>query len=373
MGFFKNLKDRLFKLKTKEELEEQKKILEEAKLKAKEEKKLQKIQIKLEKDQKKEIAQLESVQKFVTGLNKSNSNFSKAILELQNNHVKLDDDFFEELEEILIMSDISAKLALLIIDEIQREVKIQNIDDPKIISEIIVDKMFLIYANKSFIDINLNYQEQRMNVFLMVGVNGSGKTTSIAKIAKRYKDLQKKILIIAGDTFRAAASEQLEIWANRVGVEIFKASQKNQEPASVVYQGLEYAKNNNFDLVIIDTAGRLQNKINLMNELEKINKIINKFIGRSVDESLLVIDATTGQNGVSQARSFKEVTNLTGIVLTKMDGTSKGGIVLSIKDEFDLNVKLIGLGEKMDDLVDFDLDSFIYGMTKDLIENYEKK
>ena len=201
----------------------------------------------------------------------------------------------------------------------------------------------------------------------MVGVNGVGKTTTIAKIANHLIKENKKVLIAAGDTFRAGAVDQLEVWANRVGSDIVKPNKHAADPASVVFDAVKKAKAENYDVLIVDTAGRLQNKVNLMNELEKISRIISREIPDAPHESLLVIDATTGQNGISQAKSFKEVTPLTGIVLTKMDGTSKGGIILTIKDELQLAVKMIGLGEALEDLQEFDLDAFIYGMTKGLI------
>ncbi|OYD26543.1 signal recognition particle-docking protein FtsY [Mycoplasma testudineum] len=381
MGFFKKLKDKLFTLKTDEQKLEEKNAKVEAKLAKKmakstptrnledEQLKLKKVQDKLAKEEQKEIEKNTKVEKFVTGLAKSNNLFSKALLDLEKNHIVLDEDYFESLEEILIMSDVSLKLTQVLLNEVKQTVRRQNIEDPKMVAEIIIDKMFLLYANQDDINTELSFDPTKMNVYMMVGVNGSGKTTSIAKIANLFIKQGKKVLIAAADTFRAAAAEQLQIWAQRVGADIVVAQKQNQDPASVVFQALEKGKNEKYDLVIIDTAGRLQNKVNLMNELEKINRIVEKFIERPIDESLLVLDATTGQNGISQARAFNEVTKLTGIVLTKMDGTSKGGIVLTIKDEFNLYVKYIGLGEKVDDLSEFDLDAFIYAMAKDVIES----
>ncbi|UUD36458.1 signal recognition particle-docking protein FtsY [Mycoplasmopsis citelli] len=306
------------------------------------------------------------LEKYKTGLSNA-SNFGKQLLELQNRYNKIDEEFFEELEELLIMSDINASLVYLIIEKIKREVKTNNIDDPKLIGEIVADQMFVVYANGSIINTTLDYQQGRLNVFVFVGINGSGKTTSIAKIAHKFKQEGKKVLIAAADTFRAGAVNQLEIWAQRINADIIKPDKEGVDPSSVVYKGMEKAKNDNYDLLIIDTAGRLQNKVNLMNELNKMISVIKRFEPSAPHESLLVLDATNGQNGLSQAKAFKEIANLTGIVLTKMDGTSKGGIVLSIKDEYQLNVKFIGLGEKLDDLQEFDLEMFIYQMTKDLI------
>ncbi|MBN3534942.1 signal recognition particle-docking protein FtsY [Mycoplasma procyoni] len=358
MKFFEKLKTRLFGTK------EQKEELKQLEL----EKKQQKLEKQIEKDLEKRIAKEDKVDKYVEGLKKSNVTLTQKIISLQNSHKKIDEEFFEELEEILIMSDISYSLVEVMLYEIKKEVKNENIDDPKLIGEIIADKIYTIYANNSVINTQLNYEDGRLNIFIMVGVNGAGKTTSISKIAKKYRDMNKKVLIAAGDTFRAAAVEQLAVWAQRAGADIITPNQNETDPASIVYRALDKAIAEEFDLLIIDTAGRLQNKVNLMNELAKISNIIQKRIPEAPHESLLVIDATTGQNGISQAKHFKEVTPISGIVLTKMDGTSKGGIILSIKEDLDINVKLIGLGEKMEDLQEFDLDAFIYALTKDLIQ-----
>lgn len=309
--------------------------------------------------------------KYVAGLEKSNISFSQQIIELTKKHNKIDEEYFDELEETLIMSDITPSFVSVIVHELKREVRNQNLVDTSLIPELIVDKMYTIYANRSIVNTNLNIQKNRLNVILVVGVNGSGKTTSISKIAHKLIQEGNKLLIIAGDTFRAAAVEQLEIWANRVEADILKPNEKETDPGSVVYRGLEKAINEKFDVVIIDTAGRLQNKVNLMNELKKVNKIIADKVENAPHESLLVIDATTGQNGVLQAKHFADVTPISGIVLTKMDGTSKGGIIFSIKDQLNIDVKLVGLGEKMDDLQPFDLDKFIYSMTRQISKEYE--
>ena len=374
MGFFKKLKKRLFTLNIDSNEEKDVKIYSDKKTSIKDirnsdiENKLEKVNKKLEKDKIKNRKKQNKINKYVAGLNKTGSSFSLLIKEIQSKHNDIDDDFFEELEEVLIMSDISMELVIDIIDEIKREVKIENISDPNLISEIIADKIFTVYANRSIVDTSLNIQDKRLNIIIMVGVNGAGKTTTIAKLANKYKNEAKKIIIAAGDTFRAGAVEQLNVWAKRIGVDIVMPIKESADPSSVVFDAVSKAKKENYDLLIIDTAGRLQNKVNLMNELEKMNKIIQREIPDAPHESLLVLDATTGQNGVSQAMAFKEVTNLTGIVLTKMDGTSKGGIILTIKDKLQLSVKLIGLGEKLDDLQEFDLDSFIYGMMKGFID-----
>ena len=380
MGFFKKIKDRLFTLNLgdSESKKKSKIIVDEPQIAPKarildEDKKLAKLQEKLEKKEEKlrlkNLEKEKKINKYVSGLSKSGINFSKKILELQNKHNEIDDDFFEELEEILIMSDISVNLVLTIIDEIKKEVKTENVVNRNLINEIIADKMFVIYANQSIVDTTLKIYNEGLNVLLIVGINGAGKTTSIAKIANKLILEGKKVLIAAADTFRAGAVEQLKIWADRIGADIVLPDKEGADPSSVVYKSLTLAKEDNYDVLIVDTAGRLQNKINLMNELAKMNGIIKKFIPDAPHESLLVLDATTGQNGVLQAQSFKEVTPLTGIILTKMDGTSNGGIILTIKDKLDMDVKLIGLGEKIDDLQEFDLDAYIYGLTKGLMIN----
>ncbi|WP_322908224.1 signal recognition particle-docking protein FtsY [Mycoplasmopsis felis] len=345
MGFFKNLINKVLK---------------------KEVKTVEEKQLLIDSQKEQEILNSDKFKKYEKGLSGSSS-FGKQLLELQNKHIQINEEFFEELEELLIMSDINMNLVDVMIQKIKKEVKTNNIDDPKLIGEIVADQMFLIYANNSITNTNLNYQDNRLNVFIFVGVNGSGKTTSIAKIANKYIKEGKNVLIAAGDTFRAGAVNQLGIWANRIGAQIIKPDKDGEDPSSVVFKSLTKAKEENFDLLIIDTAGRLQNKVNLMNELNKMVSIIQRFEPTAPHESLLVLDATTGQNGLSQAKSFKEIANLTGIILTKMDGTSKGGIVLSIKDEFELGVKYVGLGESLDDLQEFDLELFIYQLTKDLI------
>ncbi|WP_322962610.1 signal recognition particle-docking protein FtsY [Mycoplasmopsis cynos] len=346
MGFFKNLINKVFKKENKQDIQTLKEELKEQK--------------------QKEILTSEKFKKYENGL-KNSSDFGKKLLEIQNKYNQIDEDFFEELEELLIMSDINLKLVDVIIEKIKQEVKANNIDDPKLIGELIADQLFVIYTGNTITNTNLNFSDGRLNIFIFVGVNGSGKTTSIAKIANKYIKEGKKVLIAAADTFRAGAVNQLGIWADRIGAKIIKPQKEGADPASVVYESLDKATSEHYDLLIIDTAGRLQNKVNLMNELSKMVNIIKRFVPDAPHESLLVLDATTGQNGLSQAKNFKEIANLTGVILTKLDGTSKGGIVLSIKDEYNLDVKYVGLGEKLDDLQEFDLDLFIYQMTKDLI------
>lgn len=307
-------------------------------------------------------------EKYVAGLDRSNTTLSDRINELAARFREINDEYFEELENVLIMSDVGVSMVLKIVSEIKNEVRLQNIIDPKEINEIIIDKMFVIYANDSVMTTKINYAKEGLTVILMVGVNGAGKTTTIGKLAHRImKDEGKSVMVAAGDTFRAGAIDQLAVWADRVGVDIVKGKEGG-DPSAVVYDALKQAKEKNVDVLICDTAGRLQNKVNLMKELEKMNRIIKREIPDAPQETLLVIDATTGQNGVSQAIEFSKITDVTGIVLTKMDGTAKGGIVLSIKDQLNIPVKFIGLGESVDDLQEFDLEQYIYGLCKNLVE-----
>ena len=305
--------------------------------------------------------------KYVAGLDRSGSSFSSKINALAARYREIDDDYFEELENILIMSDVGVSMVMTIVDEIKKEVRMQNLKDPQKINDIIVDKMFVIYANDSFMTTKINYDQNDLTVILMVGVNGAGKTTTIAKLAHMMKEEGKSVMVAAGDTFRAGAIDQLAVWADRLGIECIKGKEGG-DPSSVVFDALNQAKEKKVDVLICDTAGRLQNKVNLMNELEKMNRIIKRVVPNGPQETLLVVDATTGQNGISQANEFSKITDITGIVLTKMDGTAKGGIVLSIKDTLNIPVKFIGLGEKMDDLQEFDLDQYIYGLCKGLME-----
>ena len=300
--------------------------------------------------------------KYVAGLDKSRKNFSSKLNLLSKRYQKVTDEYFEELEEILIEADVGVNLALDIVEATRQEIRQKGIYEPKEINEILVDKMFVSYAQQGENIVNeITFKEDGPTVLLVVGVNGVGKTTTIAKLTKRYLDQGKKVLLVAGDTFRAGATEQLSVWASRLGCDIV-VGKENQDPASVAYDGMVKAKQGHYDLVICDTAGRLQNKLNLMNELSKIKRVISKEIPDAPHETFLIIDATTGQNGVLQAKAFKECTNVTGVVITKMDGTSKGGIILAIRDELGIPVRFIGLGEKMEDLEEFDLDQYLYGL-----------
>ncbi len=306
--------------------------------------------------------------KYVAGLDKASKSLGDRINELAARYRELDDDYFEELENILIMADVSVDVVMNIVDEIKKEIRIQNIKDPALINDIIVDKMFVIYASDSVILTDIQYAKEGLTVILMVGVNGAGKTTTIAKLAHMIKQDNKQVMVAAGDTFRAGAIDQLATWADRLAIPIVKSA-PGGDPSAVLFDAIGQAKAQGMDVLICDTAGRLQNKVNLMNELEKMNRVIQKEIPDGPHETLLVIDATTGQNGVSQALEFSKITNVTGIVLTKMDGTAKGGIVLSIKDQLNIPVKFIGLGEKLDDLEPFDLEQYIYGLCKGLFND----
>ncbi len=309
----------------------------------------------------------EEVKLYDKGLEKTRDNFLNALLNLNKNHKIVDDEYFENLEEILIMSDIGVNTVMEIIDRLKKRVKKENIKTSDELKDIIVDEMFIIYVDGDIITNKINYADNGPTVILFVGVNGAGKTTTIGKIAYKLKEEGKKVLMVAGDTFRAGAIEQLDEWAKKIGVDI--VSKENADPVSVMYDGILKAKEENYDVILIDTAGRLQNKIGLMKELEKVNKVIGKLIENAPHETLLVIDATTGQNGISQAKNFKEITNITGIVLTKLDGTAKGGIVLAIKEETKIPVKYVGLGEKKEDLRVFDIEKYIYGLFKGIDDN----
>ncbi len=300
--------------------------------------------------------------KYVVGMAKSRHHFADRLKALGARYREVDDSYFEELEQILIEADVGVTLALDIIDATKKEVRTNNITDPSAINELLVDKMFVGYAQSGSGIVNeISFKQGRPTVLLVVGVNGVGKTTTIAKLAKRYQNQGKSVLLVAGDTFRAGAVEQLGVWAKRLGVEIVTGLE-NGDPSSVAYDGIRQAIDKKIDLVIVDTAGRLQTKANLMAELAKMRRVISKEIEGAPDEVFLIIDATTGQNGVVQAKAFAEATGLTGIIVTKMDGTSKGGIILAIRDELGIPVRFIGLGEKMDDLTEFDLDQYLYGL-----------
>ncbi len=306
----------------------------------------------------------EDLELYETGLEKTRKDLVNKISRLSGKYKKVSNDYFDELEEILIMADIGVNTVMNFIDKLKYRVKHENISDTEDLKEVIIDEMFIIYVNNQIVVNKINYNPSGPTVILFVGVNGVGKTTTIGKLAYKFKEEGKKVMLVAGDTFRAGAIEQLKEWAVKTDSKVVYSDSK--DPSSVVYDGIKEAILESYDVVLVDTAGRLQNKVNLMNELEKMNKVIGKLIPNAPHETLLVIDATTGQNGISQAKSFKEISNITGIVLTKLDGTAKGGIVLAIKESVDIPVKFVGLGETEKDLKIFDIEKYIYGLFKDM-------
>ncbi|NLG32593.1 MAG: signal recognition particle-docking protein FtsY [Syntrophomonadaceae bacterium] len=287
--------------------------------------------------------------KFKLGLSKTRKNLNDKINSLVKRTGKLDDDFFEELEEILIQADVGVTTSLELVERIKKMVRAKKISEADQAVELLKQEIQQLLACQ---DPGLILPVEKTNIILVVGVNGVGKTTSIAKMAYRFKRENQKVLLVAADTFRAAAIDQIQIWADRVGVDLIK-HQEGSDPGAVVYDAISASKARKVDVLIIDTAGRLQNKTNLMKEISKVKKIIELEMPESHLEVLLVLDATTGQNAINQAKVFQEATGISGIILTKLDGTAKGGIVLAIAKELDLPVKLVGIGEKLDDLRDF--------------------
>ncbi|PEZ05396.1 signal recognition particle-docking protein FtsY [Bacillus sp. AFS018417] len=306
-------------------------------------------------------------EKFKQGLEKTRNSFAEKVNDLVYRYRKVDEDFFEELEEILIGADVGVSTVMELIDQLRDEVKRRNIQDPREVQAVISEKLIEIYKGDGNFNNELNVQDNALTVILFVGVNGVGKTTTIGKMAHKFKADGKSVLLAAGDTFRAGAIEQLEVWGERVGVDVIKQG-SGSDPAAVMYDAIQAAKSRKVDVLLCDTAGRLQNKVNLMKELEKVKRVIEREVPGAPHEVLLVIDATTGQNGLSQAKTFREATNVTGIVLTKLDGTAKGGIVLAIRNEMDVPVKFVGLGEQMDDLQAFDPEQYVYGLFADFVE-----
>ena len=302
-------------------------------------------------------------EKLKNGLSKTKHSFDEKINAVFSNFRKVDEDLLEELEEALIMSDMGMDTSVKIINELRDRIKKEKIEDEEAVRQALREEMVKMLKIE---DGNLKL-ETPLSVILVVGVNGVGKTTSIGKIANRLKNDGKKVVIAAADTFRAAAVEQLQIWADRAGCEMVRRKE-GSDPASVVFDAIKVAKQNNADVLICDTAGRLHNKKYLMDELAKINKVIDKELSDCSKETLLVIDGTTGQNAISQVKAFKETAPITGIILTKLDGTAKGGIVLAIKEEVGVPVKFIGFGERAEDLQEFDIEQYIYGLFKDFME-----
>ena len=306
------------------------------------------------------------------GLAKSREGFGARLNSIANKYKEANSDYFDELERCLIEADVGVNLTMSVLDETEKMAASQHVDNPKEINDLLVDNLFMNYAKSgdSF-QTEIKFDPENPTVLLMVGVNGTGKTTTIAKLAKHYKELGKKVLLVAADTFRAGAVQQLSIWANRIGVDIFERGQ-GADPASVCFDAIKKAINEKYDLVMVDTAGRLHTKDYLMAELGKVNRVIKKVLPVAPQEIWLALDANTGQNGVQQAKVFKEVTPLTGVVITKMDGTSKGGIILAIRDQLGVPVRFIGLGEHEDDLREFDLDRYLYALLVGEDENFEE-
>lgn len=304
-------------------------------------------------EEKTEEPKISLFERLKQGLSKAKQGITDRVDQVLKSYTKVDEDLLEEIEEILITADVGVDTTMNIIDKLTDAIKTKKITDPqdvKVELKLIIEE--ILTNENSTLDVS-----HKPTIILMVGVNGVGKTTTIGKLASRYKKEGKKVLIAAGDTFRAAAIDQLEVWANRSGVDIIK-HQEGADPGAVIFDSIKAAKARDIDLLICDTAGRLHNKANLMNELSKVFKIVDREYPEAKKEVLLVVDATTGQNAVSQAKNFKQVCNITGLVLTKLDGTAKGGVVLAVKSEVDVPVKLIGVGEKMEDLQDFDAKAF---------------
>ncbi|MBM7711878.1 signal recognition particle-docking protein FtsY [Enterococcus xiangfangensis] len=312
-------------------------------------------------------AEVSVQEKYDKGLEKTRKSFGERMNELFARFRRVDEDFFEELEETLIGADVGFDTAIKLTDSLRQEVKLKNVKKPAQIQNVIIEKLVDIYEAEGINENNAINLQPGLSVILFVGVNGTGKTTSIGKLAKQYKAEGKKVLLAAADTFRAGAIDQLVVWGERSGVEVVRGN-AGGDPAAVVFDAVDKAKNENYDILLIDTAGRLQNKVNLMNELEKIKRVIQREFPTAPHEVLLVVDATTGQNALVQARQFKETTDVTGLVLTKLDGTAKGGIVLAIRNELHLPVKLVGLGEGIDDLEVFDSNDFAIGLFKGLLK-----
>jgi fused signal recognition particle receptor len=316
--------------------------------------------------------QTESVtQKFKEGLTKTRDSFSERVNDLVSRYRKVDEEFFEELEEILIQADVGVTTVMDLVDDIRTEAKRRKLEESSEIKPLISEKLTQL-LHKSEEDATLRMAEDGLTVIMFVGVNGVGKTTTIGKMAHMFKSEGKKVILAAGDTFRAGAIEQLEVWGERTGVDVIK-QQAGSDPAAVMYDAIHAAKSRGADVLLCDTAGRLQNKVNLMEELNKVYRVIQREVPEAPHETLLVLDATTGQNALSQARTFGASAGVTGLVLTKLDGTAKGGIVIAIRNELDIPVKYVGLGEKMDDLQAFNPEQFVHALFSEVIEEEVEK
>ena len=308
----------------------------------------------------------ETVQeKYDRSLKKTRTGFGARLNAFFANFRSVDEEFFEELEELLIMSDVGVQVASNLTEELRYEAKLENAKKPDALRRVIIEKLVELYEKDGNYDESIHFQED-LTVMLFVGVNGVGKTTSIGKLAHRYKQAGKKVMLVAADTFRAGAVAQLAEWGRRVDVTVVTGPEK-ADPASVVFDGMERAVAEGIDILMIDTAGRLQNKDNLMAELEKIGRIIKRVVPEAPHETFLALDASTGQNALVQAKEFSKITPLTGIVLTKIDGTARGGVVLAIREELNIPVKLIGFGEKIDDIGEFNSENFMKGLLEGLI------
>ena len=308
----------------------------------------------------------ETVQeKYDRSLKKTRTGFGARLNAFFANFRSVDEEFFEELEELLIMSDVGVQVASNLTEELRYEAKLENAKKPEALRRVIIEKLVELYEKDGQYNENINFQDG-LTVMLFVGVNGVGKTTSIGKLAHRYKQAGKKVMLVAADTFRAGAVAQLAEWGRRVGVPVVTGPEK-ADPASVVFDGMERAVAEGIDILMIDTAGRLQNKENLMAELEKIGRIIKRVVPEAPHETFLALDASTGQNALVQAKEFSKITPLTGIVLTKIDGTARGGVVLAIREELNIPVKLIGFGEKIDDIGEFNSENFMKGLLEGLL------
>ena len=308
----------------------------------------------------------ETVQeKYDRSLKKTRTGFGARLNAFFANFRSVDEEFFEELEELLIMSDVGVQVASNLTEELRYEAKLENAKKPDVLRRVIIEKLVELYEEDGNYDERIHFQDG-LTVMLFVGVNGVGKTTSIGKLAHRYKQAGKKVMLVAADTFRAGAVAQLAEWGRRVDVPVVTGPEK-ADPASVVFDGMERAVAEGIDILMIDTAGRLQNKDNLMAELEKIGRIIKRVVPEAPHETFLALDASTGQNALVQAKEFSKITPLTGIVLTKIDGTARGGVVLAIREELNIPVKLIGFGEKIDDIGEFNSENFMKGLLEGLI------
>ncbi|MDO4912345.1 MAG: signal recognition particle-docking protein FtsY [Lactobacillus sp.] len=358
MGLFDRIKKSLFnepeeEVKKEEQAEAQEKV-EEAEQEATD-----------VEENTEEVEETDTEEQYRQGLKKTSEGFGAKLNRFLANFRSVDEDFFEELEELMIESDVGVNTAEELNEALRDEAKLQNAKTHEELKQVIIEKLVEIYDSHADASHEKLAKHAGTNVYLFVGVNGAGKTTTIGKLAKRLSDEGNKVLLVAADTFRAGAVEQLKEWGKRDNVPVV-AGEIEADPASVVYDGVDRGQKENFDYVLVDTAGRLQNKVNLMNELEKIQRTIKKILPEEPSETLLVLDGSTGQNALMQAKDFDKTTKLTGLVLTKLDGSAKGGVVLSIRNEMKLPVKLVGLGEKATDLADFDAEKYLIGLLQTL-------